>query len=205
MAYDAYIWDYFYQRIKNAFGVAGLMGNLYHESGLRPNNLENGYETSLGYTDSEYTAAVDSGAYTKEQFVHDSAGYGLAQWTWWSRKEAMYNRYKNGDYSSIGCIELACDYLWWELENSYPSVLNTLKNASSVRQASDCVLHDFEAPADQSESMELLRSGYGEGYYDTYANGTTPDTPVEPDEPNTPNPTKRKAMSLMMMVLATRR
>lgn len=34
-----------------------------------------------------YTAAVDSGKYT--DFVHDSAGYGLAQWTYWSRKEGL--------------------------------------------------------------------------------------------------------------------
>jgi hypothetical protein len=35
------------------------MGNLYAESGLKPINLQNTYEKSLGYTDAEYTAAVD--------------------------------------------------------------------------------------------------------------------------------------------------
>ncbi len=38
-------------------------------------------------TDTTYTAAVDSGSYTN--FVHDSAGYGLAQWTYHSRKQAL--------------------------------------------------------------------------------------------------------------------
>lgn len=32
------IWDYLYGKIGNAYGVAGLMGNLYAESALRPNN-----------------------------------------------------------------------------------------------------------------------------------------------------------------------
>ena len=40
-------------------------------------------------TDAEYTAAVDSGSYTN--FVRDSAGYGLAQWTYYSRKQALYD------------------------------------------------------------------------------------------------------------------
>ena len=65
-------------------GAAGLMGNLYAESGLKPTNIQNSYEKKLGFTDETYTAAVDSGAYGN--FVNDSAGYGLAQWTYWSRK-----------------------------------------------------------------------------------------------------------------------
>lgn len=52
------------------------MGNLYAESGLLPNNLENTYSTKFGLSDAEYTAQVDSGIYTN--FVKDSAGYGLA-------------------------------------------------------------------------------------------------------------------------------
>jgi len=33
------IWNYLYNNIKNNYGVAGLMGNLYAESGLCPINL----------------------------------------------------------------------------------------------------------------------------------------------------------------------
>ena len=32
-------------------GAAGLMGNLYAESALKPTNLQNSYESKLGYTD----------------------------------------------------------------------------------------------------------------------------------------------------------
>lgn len=79
------IYNFLYGRIKNAFGVSGLMGNLFAESGLVPTNLQNSFEKKLGYTDDTYTTSVDNGDYTN--FVHDSAGYGLAQWTYWSRKE----------------------------------------------------------------------------------------------------------------------
>ncbi|MBR3017067.1 MAG: N-acetylmuramoyl-L-alanine amidase, partial [Clostridia bacterium] len=57
------IWQTLYAAIKNPYAVAGLMGNLYAESGLTPNNLQNTGNKSLGMTDAEYTAAVDSGTY----------------------------------------------------------------------------------------------------------------------------------------------
>lgn len=211
-AYDKYIWGYFHARIENDYGVAGLMGNLFAESALNPKNLQGSYETSLGFTDDSYTAAVDSGAYTRDQFINDSAGYGLAQWTYWSRKQGMYDFWKAGGYDSIGSIYLACDYLYFELVNSYPSVLRDLKNASSIREASDTVLHDFEKPKNQSEEVELKRLGYSEGYYNTYAGSSPdPDVPVDPDpdepeEPDTPTtPAKRHAMSLLMLLIATRK
>ena len=78
------IWNFLRCKGLSPAGAAGLMGNLYAESGLNPQNLQNSYEKCLGFTDTAYTAAVDSGAYSN--FVHDSAGYGLAQWTYWSRK-----------------------------------------------------------------------------------------------------------------------
>ena len=68
------IWNFLKGAGLNDCGAAGLMGNLYAESGLRPDNLQNSYEKKLGYTDASYTAAVDSGAYAG--FVKDCAGYG---------------------------------------------------------------------------------------------------------------------------------
>lgn len=177
MSYKSTIWSYFLERIDNEYGVAALMGNLQAESNLNPKNLQNSYETSLGYTDDSYTAAVDSGAYTKSQFVNDSAGYGLAQWTYSFRKQGMYEMYKDGGYSSIGSIELACDYLWFELQNDYYGVLSVLKSATSIRQASDKVLHDFENPADQSESVEEYRCSLGETIYNEMSGTHTSFTP----------------------------
>ena len=179
--YDKYIWDYFKSKLGNEYGTAGLMGNLYAESGLYPNNLQNTSNTSLGMTDAEYTAAVDNGSYTKSQFVNDSAGYGLAQWTYWSRKQALYEYWKAGGYSSIGSIELACDFLYHELQNDFPGVLSVLKSATSVRQASDKVLHDFESPKDQSTSVEEKRVGYAMGYYNTYSGSTPSEPEVDPE------------------------
>lgn len=168
-------WNFLKGKIKNDFGVSGLMGELFAESGLNPQNLQNSYEKKLGFTDATYTAAVDSGSYAN--FVHDSAGYGVAQWTFWSRKEALLN-YVRALGASIGDLEAQLGFLYKELSESYPSVLAALKTATSVRAASDKVLTDFERPADQSEAVKIKRASYGQTYYDKYAKAAA-STPSE--------------------------
>lgn len=159
------IWNFLVSKGLSKAGAAGLMGNLFAESALIPTNLENAYEKKLGYTDAAYTDAVDSGKYTN--FVRDSAGYGLAQWTYWSRKEALL-AYAKEQKKSIGDLEMQLCFLMRELEG-YKTVLATLKSAKTVREASDSVLVNFERPADQSENAKVRRAGYGQGYYDKYA------------------------------------
>ena len=162
------VWDYLYAKIGNAYGVAGLMGNLNAESGgFRANNLQNSYERSLGMSDAEYTAAVDNGTYTN--FVHDSAGYGIAQWTFWSRKEALLN-FAQSQGKSIGDLNMQLDYLWYELSVKYKTLAPALMNATSVREASDVILLQFERPADQSEAAQIRRASYGQSFYDRHVN-----------------------------------
>lgn len=160
------IWNYLYGKLGNAFGTAGLMGNLYAESALNPTNLQNTYEKKLGYSDAEYTAAVDNGSYGN--FIKDSAGYGLAQWTYWSRKQALLEFAKT-EGKSIGDLSLQLDFIWKELTESYSGLLTTLKTATSVRDASTAVLTIYERPADQGESVQAKRASYGQTYYDKYA------------------------------------
>lgn len=187
--YEKTIWDYLVVKIGNEYGAAGLMGNLYAESLLYPDIVQGDIPHSEYSV--QYTADVDSGTISEYDFVHNGpngGGYGLAQWTYYTRKQELYDWYKDGGYSSIGSIDLALDFLWYELQNSFPSVLATLKSATSVREASDTVLHDFEAPADQSEEVEIKRCEYGESFY-TQFTGTTPSSPSS----------KRKSMPIWMM------
>ena len=60
MANDKTIWEFLKSQGLNDYGAAGLMGNLYAESGLSPTNLQNTYNNKFGMTDDEYTAAVDA-------------------------------------------------------------------------------------------------------------------------------------------------
>ena len=160
------IWNFFIGKGLSKAGAAGLMGNLFAESALNPKNLQNSYEKKLGHTDDSYTAAVDNGSYNN--FVRDSAGYGLAQWTYWSRKQNMLE-FARAAGKSIGDLEMQLDFLFKELSEGYKSVLTVLKTATTVKAASDSVLLNYERPADQSNTVKTKRAGYGQSYYDKYA------------------------------------
>ena len=159
------IWDALMGFIGNAYGAAGLMGNLYAESALNPKNLQNNGNKALGMTDDEFTAAMDAGAYGN--FVGDGYGYGLAQWTYHSRKAALL-AYAQERGVSVGDLAAQLGFLRRELEG-YSSVLKTLKSAKSVREASDVVLKQFERPADQGTAVQEKRAAYGQKYFDKYA------------------------------------
>lgn len=165
------IWDFLKAEGFNDFGAAGLMGNLLAESGLRPNNMEDQYQSKLGYNDDSYTRAVDNGTYTN--FVKDAVGYGLAQWTYWTRKQNLLN-FARQNNKSIGDLEMQLCFLIKELKELYTnSVYNVLKKATSILEASNAVLLNFERPANMSASVQATRARYGQTYYDRYASGAS--------------------------------
>ena len=165
MPNNQFIWDFLKKEGFNDYGAAGLMGNLYAESGLLPNNLQNTFNSKLGLSDEEYTKRVDNGTYTN--FVHDSAGYGLAQWTYWSRKQNLLNFAKSKG-KSIGNLEIQLQFLITELRNSYRnSVYNILKTATSIQQASDAVLLNFECPIN-AQAQRAKRAQLGQNYYNKF-------------------------------------
>ena len=165
------IWDFLKAEGFNDFGVAGLMGNLLAESGLRPNNMEDQYQSKLGYNDDSYTRAVDNGTYTN--FVTDAVGYGLAQWTYWTRKQNLLN-FARQNNKSIGDLNMQLCFLVKELKELYTnSVYNVLRKATSALEASNAVLLNFERPANMSASVQATRARYGQTYYDRYASGVS--------------------------------
>ena len=163
---DKIIWDYFKSKGFTDCGIAGLMGNLYAESGLIPTNLQNSYEKKLGMTDKQYTEAVDTGKYTN--FTHDSAGYGLAQWTYWSRKQNLLNFCKDKG-KSIGDLYAQLDFLYQELKSTFPTVVQILKTTQSVLIASNAVLLNFERPLNQSSERQQRRAEYSQKYYEIFS------------------------------------
>ena len=157
------------------YATFGLMGNLQAESGLNPRNMENSYEKKLGFTDDTYTAAVDGGAYLN--FTSDRCGYGIAQWTSEGRKKGLLNLAKSRG-KSIGDINIQLEWLWAELSGAYIGVLNGIKAAKSIREASDIVLTRFECPADQSERAKQNRAALGEQLYAQYGQSGANPYPV---------------------------
>ena len=170
MADEKLIWDLLMNGIKNPYGVAGLMGNLFAESSLNPMCKTGGNKAISGkiYTEQINTMQID-----RDQFAHDDIAYGLAQWRYWSRKEQIYIAW--GEYAekmsgniSIADIRFQVSFLLSEIK-TYKTVWNTLLNAKSVKEASDIVLVRYEKPASVGEKTKAKREQFGQDYYDKYA------------------------------------
>ena len=191
------IWNYLINAGLTPAGAAGLMGNLDAESSMNPQNLEGRFEKQLYYTDANgkmtfytdatYTAAVNNGTYrygeydnARDSFSHDyvgstsgdlGAGYGLAQWTWWSHKRDLYD-YATARGKSVGDLQTQLGFLVYQLstqENFPTKVWKVLTTTDDVMEASNVVLLYFERPADQSEAVQYKRAGKGLTYYNKYA------------------------------------
>ncbi len=154
--------------IGNVFGVCGLMANIETESGFKSTNMQNSYEARLGMNDATYTQAVDNGSYAN--FAIDRVGYGLCQWTSSGRKAGLL-AYAKEHGKSIGDEDMQVDYLLHELSTGYKAVLKVLKNATSVKEASDYVCKKYERPADQSEKALANRAKKGEAIYAEFVDG----------------------------------
>lgn len=139
-------------------GIFGILGNIKEESGGNPRNLQNSSERRLGYTDDSYTEAVDSGVY--KDFVHDAAGYGLAQWTYPTRKENLL-KFARRQGESIGSLDMQLAFMYQELKG-YKKLFAILTTTDSIRTASDAFMTQYERPADQGESAKCKRAAYGE-------------------------------------------
>lgn len=190
--------------IKNPYGVAGAMGNIEAESGLRTNNLQNSVEKRLGMTDEEYTAAVDNGSYA--DFCTDRGGYGLCQWTSAGRKTGLLNFAKSKGVS-IGNEDMQIEWLLHELRTSYKGVLSALKGAKSVKEASDVFMCKFERPANQSDANKAARAARGMKYYEMYVGkektmSNSPLVNYTKISPNRTSPRKHKIDTITIHCMA---
>ena len=138
------------------------MGNLYAESGLKSDNLENTYNNRFGVTDEEYTEQVESG---KRSFI-DSAGYGLAQWTFRTRKQNLYDLARSYK-TSVADPYMQLEFLRQEIEGN-AALYDLLQSAGNVRETSDAVLTRYERPADQSDAVKEKRAALGTGYLERF-------------------------------------
>ena len=155
-------------------GAAGLMGNFMAESAMKSDNLQNTGNKKLDMTDAEYNSYVDNGTYTN--FAKDGHGYGLAQWTYHTRKAALL-AFAKQRAKSIGDSMMQVAFTLHELK-SYSAVLKVLTTTSSVKEASDIVLTQYERPANMGDAVKEKRAAYGQEFYDKYAVKEKPAAPA---------------------------
>lgn len=131
-------------------GTCGLMGNMQAESGMKSNIAQRGM-TEL--SDREYTA---SAAEWPVKFIHDGVGYGLCQWTYWSRKQALFN-FAQERGASVGDEEMQVEFCISELKNDYPGLWALLCSVTDIYTAASEVCTVYERPAVNNITV---RAGY---------------------------------------------
>ena len=158
------VWNYLRNQGLTKAGAAGLMGNLKAESGIRSVVYQDSDKGRMGWTDQQYVDKVNSGAYSEHSFVHDAIGFGLAQWTYYTRKQALLDMCKG----KIGDLTCQLKYLMHEFNTDFKEILATLKTSTDVYACAIKVMVDFENPADQSESKKNFRYQLSKNYYDQF-------------------------------------
>lgn len=162
------IWNYLRSLGYSKEGTAAIMGSLYRESGLAPNNLQNSYNMSIGLSDADYTSKVNDGSYSAKRFMDDKAGYGLAQWTYSTRKQDLYNR-TVGEGKRIDDMKSQLDLLDSEI-NSY-GMNGSIRNATNIVDANDAFISKFEKPAgyeNKKSSLYTNRLASAREYYSQF-------------------------------------
>lgn len=82
--------------------VAAILSNWAQESNVNPTTMQTQYigpyrdtayisNGTMSYSPSQYIQLVNSGGITREQFMYDGVGTGLAQWTWYTTKGQFYD------------------------------------------------------------------------------------------------------------------
>lgn len=149
-------------------GALGMLGNMQAESGLKEDIAQRGM-TLL--SDEEYTRQADNG---QLNFSRDAVGYGLCQWTYFSRKAALLDKAKACG-CSVGNGTMQVEFCLDELIHDYPAVFQLLCSSDSIDECSDTICKDFERPA---VNNFLTRRSFAHEFASVVVDGKDEEPPV---------------------------
>ncbi|MBO6252365.1 MAG: peptidoglycan-binding protein, partial [Bacteroidaceae bacterium] len=121
-----------------------------------------------GWSDAHYTMQVDTGAYTRQQFIYDSIGYGYAQWTHYSRKALFYDYFKERK-KTVADSETQIDFLIWEMKNFFHTQWLLCCQSSDLYQCTWELLDKWENPKNKDKAI-VTRFDYAQNWYNEFKN-----------------------------------
>ena len=156
------IWGILRKEGMSEVGAAALIGNMQAESALNPINVEDRMHSKLGWTDEQYTKAVDNGTYTK--FASDAYGYGLYQLTYGPRKR-NYLAFAKARGTSIGDTATQVYFCIKELKEEYSSLWKYLCGTPDLYTATSRICKEFERPAVNNIDGSNGRYAFAQKWY----------------------------------------
>lgn len=166
-------------------GAIGMLGNLQGEtSDFDPMSVETQYLNRYGLTDAEYTRRADAGKkiHGDYYFTHDSAGYGIVQWTWWARKKNLLDFAKSRGVS-VGDLDMQIAFMLKEMQTQYTPTWKVVSTTNSIAKAVEICVTNYEKPDKQGEAIEKRT-----GYANTWAKLIPAGGMAEPEKPDTTAP-----------------
>lgn len=143
----------------NDAGVSALMGNIWHESaGTFDGRIVQSYkEADLDGFCQDYTDDVNDGTISESQFVNGGpggGGYGLCQWTYFTRKQALYDYNISSGTNNIGDNTMQTNFIGIEFPGytvSYNALISATEN--NIDSVTETILNDYFNPLDPSASI----------------------------------------------------
>lgn len=127
-------------------GALALMGNWECESNNESCRVQGDFTSDRSKSKS-YADRVDNGQISDEEYERDGLGWGLAQWTFWSRKRDLLQFCRRRSIS-IANEQAQVDFAVNELKTQYPEVWEMLTHAAEGQlfEAVDLVCRKYEQP-----------------------------------------------------------
>lgn len=140
--------------------ACAMGGNMMCESNMQADIAQRGMTT---LADAQYTAAADIGAI---DFTHDAVGYGLCQWTYFSRKQRLLE-YAKSMGVTVGDETMQVNFCLTELKTEYRVLWEYLTTAQDLYDAAARICKEYERPAvnniaDRANAGNALYMQYGD-------------------------------------------
>lgn len=164
------IWNYFKRHTQlSDEAIAGIMGNMEAESNCEACRLQGDF-TANRTTSKQYAREVDNGTKTLHTFMYDSKGWGLCQWTYYTRKENLYKTcqsYGTGIEDETTQIRFMLAEMQTEhfTKADEPSLWQQLLSCNNIYTAARLVCVNYERPAINNVAA---RADYGQTIYNQF-------------------------------------
>ena len=186
----------YYQTIYNRLRAAGLteagalgfLGNWDCESNCEPFRVQGDF-SPYRTVSHQYTKDVEDGRIPMHQFAHDAKGYGLAQWTFYSRKEGLYDYWKKSGKKLDDC-EMQTDFALYELvtEGQYATVNQAVRTSNDLYSCVKIICERYEQPAVNNIDARFQSAQRIKHEIDLNPEPVPPEPP-RPEPPVPPTPT----------------
>jgi hypothetical protein len=139
---------YYIQKGLTPVQAAGILGNFQRESGVEPRRVQGG-----GLSD---TNPLDG-----------KTGYGLAQWTYITRQQAL-SAFAKSENRPVSALDLQLDFSWKESNDT--KVMDTMKTIRTISAATEYWMTNYENPGVPALSERI---SYAQGILAKYGSGGT--------------------------------